>query len=327
VSILFPFMKKIIVHFQHWLQTNQTKRFLDKGFIFLFLVATLISSSFIFVVVGIVLERGIIPFVTDNFGLGPVNLFRFLTGDIYLTGDTFYSVSYEIGYLIVATLYNAFLALLIALPIGVLSALFIAKIAPKWLASILRTTVEILASIPSIVYGLFGVTIIINQVYLFADGLGIQSRAGLSVLSTAILLAIMILPTITVVSELAIRSVHPSIEQGALALGATVTQKNFKVVLPSAKSGIFSGIILGLGRALGEATAVSLVSGSRFSGYSFNLFEITSTLTSRMLEGMKETQGVDYSIRFSMGLVLLAVIIITNFALNFVKNRIGNIHE
>lgn len=325
--IPFPFMKTFIVTLKKAFYSNQAKRAFDKSFIFLFLVATLLSSSFIFVVVGVIMERGIVPFVTDNFGLGPVNLFNFLTGDIYLTGDTFYSNQYEIGYLIVATLYNALLALLIAFPVGVLTALFIAKIAPKWLASMLRTTIEILASIPSIVFGLFGATIIINQVYLFSDGLGIQSTAGLSVISTVILLAIMILPTITVVSEVAIRSVHPSIEQGALALGATETQKNFKVVLASAKSGIFSSAILGVGRALGEATAVSLVSGSRFTGYSFNIFEYTATLTSRMLEGMKETQGIDYSIRFSMGLVLLVVIILTNFILNFIKNRIGTIHE
>jgi phosphate transport system permease protein len=263
--------------------------------------------------------------VTDNFGLGATNIWSFLTGDIYLTGSTFYSSQYEIGYLIVSTLYNAFLALLLAFPIGVATALFIAKIAPKWLANILRTVIEILSSIPSIVFGLFGAVLILDQVYLFTESIGFQSRAGLSVLSTVILLTIMIIPTITAISEVAIRSVDQSIEQGALALGATVTQKNFKVVLASAKSGIFSSAILGVGRALGEATAVSLVSGSRFSGYSFNIFDTTATLTSKMLEGMKETQGVDYSIRFSIGLVLMVVILLTNFGLNFVKNRIGKV--
>jgi phosphate transport system permease protein len=80
-----------------------------------------------------------------------------------------------------------------------------------------------------------------------------------------------------------------------------------------------------VGRALGEATAVSLVSGSRFSGYSFNIFDTTATLTSKMLEGMKETQGVDYSIRFSIGLVLMVVILLTNFGLNFIKRSIGRV--
>jgi phosphate transport system permease protein len=308
------------------LYSNQTRWLVDHGFFAFFLFATLLSSSFIFIVVGVIFQRGITPFVTDNFGLGSVNLWSFLTGDVYLTGDTFYSSQYQIGYLIVSTLYNAILALLLAFPIGVATALFIAKIAPKWLANLLRTVVEILSSIPSIVFGLFGAVLILDQVYFFTESLGFQSRAGLSVLSTVLLLTMMILPTITAISEVAIRSVDSSIEQGALALGATPTQKNFKVVLASAKSGIFSSAILGVGRALGEATAVSLVSGSRFSGYSFNIFDTTATLTSRMLEGMKETQGVDYSIRFSIGLVLMVVILITNFGLNFVKRKIGRVN-
>jgi phosphate transport system permease protein len=308
------------------LYSNQTRWWIDHSFFAIFLFATLLSSSFIFVVVGVIFQRGITPFVTDNFGLGAVDLWSFLTGDVYLTGPTFYSSQYEIGYLIISTLYNAILALLIAFPIGVATALFIAKIAPKWLANLLRTIIEILASIPSIVFGLFGAVLILDQVYYFTESLGLQSRAGLSVLSTVLLLAMMILPTMTAISEVAIRSVDQSIEQGALALGATPTQKNFKVVLASAKSGIFSSAILGVGRALGEATAVSLVSGSRFSGYSFNIFDTTATLTSRMLEGMKETQGVDYSIRFSIGLVLMVVILITNFGLNFLKRKIGRVH-
>jgi phosphate transport system permease protein len=318
-------MKNKIKNIKNYLYSNQFRWFIDHSFFLIFLIATLLSSSFIFLVVGVIIQRGITPFVTDNFGLGATNIWSFLTGDIYLTGSTFYSSQYEIGYLIVSTLYNAFLALLLAFPIGVATALFIAKIAPKWLANILRTVIEILSSIPSIVFGLFGAVLILDQVYLFTESIGFQSRAGLSVLSTVILLTIMIIPTITAISEVAIRSVDQSIEQGALALGATVTQKNFKVVLASAKSGIFSSAILGVGRALGEATAVSLVSGSRFSGYSFNIFDTTATLTSKMLEGMKETQGVDYSIRFSIGLVLMVVILLTNFGLNFVKNRIGRV--
>jgi len=318
-------MNNKIKNIKNYLYSNQFRWFIDHSFFLIFLIATLLSSSFIFLVVGVIIQRGITPFVTDNFGLGATNIWSFLTGDIYLTGSTFYSSQYEIGYLIVSTLYNAFLALLLAFPIGVATALFIAKIAPKWLANILRTVIEILSSIPSIVFGLFGAVLILDQVYLFTESIGFQSRAGLSVLSTVILLTIMIIPTITAISEVAIRSVDQSIEQGALALGATVTQKNFKVVLASAKSGIFSSAILGVGRALGEATAVSLVSGSRFSGYSFNIFDTTATLTSKMLEGMKETQGVDYSIRFSIGLVLMVVILLTNFGLNFVKNRIGKV--
>ena len=122
----------------------------------------------------------------------------------------------------------------------------------------------------------------------------------------------------------AIQAVDKDLENASLALGATKTQTNFKVVLTSAKSGIFAGAILGLGRAFGEATAVSMVAGNKLYGPTFNLFDITRTLTSTMLAGLKETSGLDYDIRFSVGIVLLVVIFVSNFILNKVKDKVGN---
>lgn len=293
---------------------------------FLFLIATIISSSFIIIVIIFISMRGLIPFITDNSGLGTVNLFRFLTGNVWLTGTAFQSNLYSVGFIIINTLFIAFLSLMVSQPIGVLTALFIAKIAPKRLSEILRTVVELLASIPSIVYGLFGSGVILIFVYNFAKVFGIQSAGGNSVLATVLVLALMTLPTITAISEISIRSVNKDIEQGSLALGATKTQTNFKVILASAKSGIFTSAILGIGRALGEATAVSLVAGNAKSGPSFAFFEITSTLTSTMLGGLKETTGIDYDIRFSVGIVLMIVILLTNVILNFVKKKVGNVN-
>ena len=255
-----------------------------------------------------------------------MNLLRFLTGIVYLDGATFASNAYGIGFLIISTLYIAFLSLAIAMPVSIFSALFIAKIAPSWLAKTLRSVIEILAAIPSIVYGLFGVGIVLDLVYQLSVNVGVQSAAGFSVLSTVIVLAIMIIPTMTVITEVAIRSVQKELINGSLALGASKTQTNFKVVLAAAKSGIFTAAILGVGRALGEATAVSLVAGSRRSGISFELFDTTATLTSTMLLGMKETVGLDYTIRFSIGLVLMVVILITNFVLNFIKSKVGRVN-
>ena len=136
----------------------------------------------------------------------------------------------------------------------------------------------------------------------------------------------MIIPTITMVSVTAINAVKQDQVNGALALGASVTQANFKVVLTGAKSGIFSGIILGVGRALGEATAVSMVIGNAGSGPNFNLFATSRTLTSTMLLGIHETSGLDYDIRFSVGVILIVFILLTNILLNLVKNRMGNNH-
>jgi phosphate transport system permease protein len=136
----------------------------------------------------------------------------------------------------------------------------------------------------------------------------------------------MSIPTLTTVSEVAIRNVNPSLEEASLALGASKTQTHFSVLLPAAKSGIFSAAILAIGRALGEATAISLVAGNALSGPTFSLFNRTATLTTAMLQGMKETTGLDYDIRFSLGIVLIVVILITNFALNTLKKKVGNVH-
>ncbi|MBN2604872.1 MAG: phosphate ABC transporter permease subunit PstC [Bacilli bacterium] len=306
--------------------STRRKKRVDQLIRSVFLVATLLSASFIIIIVIFIVIKGITPFITNNDGLGVVNVWTFLTGTVWLKGTAFQSNLYSIGFIILNTLYIAFLTLLLSLPVGVLTALFIAKIAPKKLAEFLRTIVELLASIPSIVYGLFGIGIILTFVYNLSSVFGIQSKGGNSVLATVLVLALMTLPTITAISEVAIRSVRKDIEEGSLALGATRTQTNFKVVLTSAKSGIFAAAILGIGRSLGEATAVSLVAGNAKSGPNLGLFDITTTLTSTMLQGLKETTGVDYDIRFSVGIVLMIVILITNFILNAVKKRVGNVN-
>ncbi len=285
----------------------------------------ILSASFIFVIAGVILIKGLTPFITNNGGIGSVNAWKFLTGDTWLIGDTFASNLYSVGFIIIQTLYVVSLSLLISFPVGVLTALFIAKIAPKKIAEFLRTVIEILASIPSIIYGLFGAGFILRLVYDFSAILGYQSKGGNSVLSTVIILALMTIPTITTISEVAIRSVDKSLIEGSLALGATETQTHFKVVLSAAKSGIFTSAILGVGRALGEATAVSLVAGSRRSGLSFDILDTTSTLTTTMLEGMKDSAGLDYDIRFSVGIVLMAVILIVNFTLNYIKKKVGQV--
>jgi phosphate transport system permease protein len=285
-----------------------------------------LSASFIFIIAGVILVKGMTPFITDNQGLGAVPFIPFLTGNTWLIGPTFASNLYSVGFIIVQTIYVVFLSLVISFPIGVLTALFIAKIAPKRLAETLRTVVEMLASIPSIIYGLFGAGVILKLVYDFSALLGYQSKGGSSVLSSVIILALMTIPTITTVSEVAIRSVDQTLIHGSLALGASPTQTHFKVVLSAAKSGIFTSAILGVGRALGEATAVSLVAGGRRSGLSFDILDTTSTLTTTMLEGMKDSAGLDYDIRFSVGIVLMVVILLTNLTLNAIKKKVGHVH-
>lgn len=286
----------------------------------------LLASSFIIMIVFFITIRGILPFLTNNNGLGRVSVLRFLTNNTWLEGTYFFSTLYGAGFLIVNTLYIAFLTVLMSFPIGVLTALFIAKVAPKPIAAIMRTIVELLASIPSIVFGLVGVGLFLPIIYNLARTFGFSSPGGSGVLATVIVLSIMSIPTITAIAEVSIRQVDQSMEHASLALGASKTQTNFKITLLAAKSGIFSGAILAVGRSLGEATAVALVSGNARSGPSFGLFETTATITSTLLQGLKETIGIDYDIRFALGILLMIVILMTNFFLNFIKKKVGNIH-
>ena len=297
---------------------NQRKNVIDKISKAIFLLITVICASVIFVVIGIILYKGISPFLktymVDNLKTR-VNLLDFLTGLTREKG----SLDYGVLFILINTLYITFLSLLISVPISVLSALFIVRIAPRWLSKILISVTELLSSVPSIIYGLFGAGIITVLVKNLANIFNYQTAGGLSTLATVIVLSMMIMPTITTVSITAIKAVKKEYIDSSLALGASKTQTNFKVVLTSAKSGIISGIVLGIGRALGEATAVSMVCGNALSGPTFNLFEITRTLTSTMLSGLNESTGLKYDIRFSIAIVLLILIIIVNLIINKVK--------
>lgn len=285
----------------------------------------ILSSSFIFIIAIFITLEGIIPFVTDNDGLGTVNLWNFLTGTVWLSGRTFVSTTYGVGYVVLQTLYLALLSLLLSFPIGVMTALFIAKIAPRGISEFMRGAVELMASIPSIVFGLVGAGFFLPIIYDFGQLFGISSAGGAGTLGVVLVLSLMSLPTIIALSEVAIRSVDTSLEQASLALGATPTQTRFKIVLLAAKNGIFTSAILAIGRSLGEATAVALVAGNARSGPNFGLFDITSTMTSMMLSGLKETTGIDFNIRFSVGLLLMIVILLTNIILNMIKRKVGNL--
>lgn len=284
-----------------------------------FMAAALISSSAILIILLFVGIKGIAPFLPD-YEYGQINVVEFLLGTSWRQDQGIYGV----GYIIINTLLASFGALLLAFPISVLTAMFIVKIAPKAISQIMTTVVELLASIPSVVYGVFAAGAITSLVKLLAEYADVITAGGSSLLAVVLLLAIMIFPTITSMSVTAIRSVDREIELGSLALGATQTQTNFKVILTSAKSGIFAGAILGIGRAFGEATAVAMVAGNKLTGPTFDLFDITRTLTSTMLAGLKETTGLDYDIRFSVGIVLMVVLLASNYLLNFMKKKVGN---
>ena len=300
---------------------NKLKAYQDFFFKSIFFVSTVISSLMIIVIIVFIARKGISPFLS-NYKYGQQDIFSFLTGMVWRQDQAIYGVAF----IVINTVISGFSALLIAFPISVLTALFVVKIAPKKIGVIIEGTIEILASIPSVVYGVFAVGFIVPFIQSLANVFHLQTAGGSSLLAVILLLSIMILPTITSISITSIKAVDIDLEQASFALGASKTQTNFKIVLNSAKSGIFTGAILGLGRAFGEATAVSMVAGNKMFGPTINLFDITRTMTSTMLAGLKETTGLDYDIRFSVGLVLMLVILISNLIINYVKNKIGNTH-
>lgn len=305
------------------MQRAKRKKIIDKVVKGSFFTVTLFCASIIILIVLFIMVKGLSPFINEYIVSGQavrVDFLRFMYSDTWFVSPNMYGV----GFIILNTIFIVLLSLIIALPISILTSLFVVKMAPKWLGKIISTINEMLASIPSIVYGVFGFGVITNLVKNIASLFGLQTAGGLSTLATVIVLAIMIMPTVTMLSTASIQAVKSDVEWGSFALGASKRQTNFKVVLNSAKSGIFAGIILGVGRALGEATAVSMVAGNRGSGPTFNLFDTTRTLTSTMLMGLKETTGLDFDIRFSVGVVLIVLIFVTNFALNKIKEKVGN---
>ncbi len=286
----------------------------------LFTAAGILSGLMIVLIFIFVFGRGIQVFL-PSYGEHQQNLWQFLTGMKWMAESNPSESVYGIGYIIINTIGSAFFAALISFPLAVLTALMITRMAPKKLSTMLTTAVEVLAAIPSVVYGVFASGVITKLVVKFAGLFDyFPGAAGNSFMAVVLLLAIMIFPTMTDLAIAAIHAVPDTLIQGSLALGATPTQTNFKMVLRAARSGIFSGLVMGVGRAFGEATAVSMVAGNSYIP-SRTIFDGTRTLTSTMLQGLHETQGLDYDIRFSVGIVLMFLILLSNAGIYFLKRK------
>ncbi len=227
--------------------------------------------------------------------------------------------SFGILYVILTSILGTFGAILIGVPIGVLTAIFLAETAPRGLAGIVKPAVELLAGIPSVIYGLLGILILNPFMYkielaLFKDSPNHQFTGGSNLISAVIVLAIMILPTVINISESAIRAVPKYYKQASLALGATRVQTIFKVILPAAKSGIVTAIVLGVGRAIGEAMAISMVAGN---GTNLPLpFNSVRFLTTAVVSEMSYATDLHKKVLFTIGLVLFAFIMLINLVLS-----------
>ena len=222
---------------------------------------------------------------------------------------------YGIAPMIVASLVSTAGAVVIGVPIGILTAIFIAEVAPRPLASFIRPMIELLAGIPSVVYGFFGLVIIVPLIQDIFD-----VPAGNTILAGIIVLAVMILPTVITISETSIRAVPRAYKEGSLALGASSMFTIFKLIIPAARSGIMTGVILGVARALGETMAIIMVMGNS-PAMPEGLLESARTLTANIAIEMSYATGIHASALYATGIVLLVFIMTLNGALLYLNRE------
>lgn len=255
-------------------------------------------------------------FINGTPALAKVGITDILFGTVWKPASA--EPSYGILYVILTSIVGTALAILLGVPVGVLTAIFLAETAPKKLATIVKPAVELLAGIPSVIYGLLGILLLCPAMYkleqkVFAGSQTHQFTGGANLISAVLVLAVMILPTVINISESALRSVPASLKAASLAMGASEIQTIFKVILPAAKSGIATAIVLGVGRAIGEAMAISLVSGSSVNApLPFNSVRF---LTTAIVSEMGYAADLHRQVLFTIGLVLFVFIMIINLTL------------
>ncbi len=243
-----------------------------------------------------------------------IGIVPFLFGKTWASTASTTEPSYGILPFILTSVYGTAGAIVLGVPIGFLTAVYLAKLAPKRVKSTVESAVSLLAGIPSVVYGLVGMLVLvpgIRKLFNVPD--------GASLLAAIIVLAVMILPSVIKVSVTALEAVPKEYEDGSLALGATPTETYFRVSVPAARSGIAAAVVLGVGRAIGEAMAVMMVSGNAANMPS--LFESVKFLTSAVASEMSYSSGLQRQALFSIALVLFLFIMLINAALNFFMKR------
>ena len=244
-----------------------------------------------------------------------IGLLNFLTGAKWKPGNDIYGILP----MILGSIYITAGAVVIGVPVGLLTAIFMAFYCPKKLYGLLKPCTELLAGIPSIVYGFFGMVIIVPCIRTVAALFG-ADVSGSSILAASILLGIMILPTIIGVSEAALRAVPSAYYEGAVAMGARHERAVFTVMLPAAKSGVLAGIVLGIGRAIGETMAVIMVAGNqpRLTG---NMLKGIRTMTANIVMEMGYATGLHREALIATGALLFVFILIINLTFSVLKRR------
>ena len=249
-------------------------------------------------------------FVNGIPGMAKIGVWNFLSGTRWKPGNDIYGILP----MILGSVYVTAGALIIGVPAGLLTAVFLSRFASKRLAKLVRPAVSLLAGIPSVVFGFFGLVVIVPMVRQLFGG------SGFSLIAACMLLGMMILPTIITVSESALNAVPPNYYEGALALGATHERAVFRVVLPAARSGVMAAVILGMGRAVGEAMAVMMVAGNR-AVIPESLFAGVRTLTSNIVMEMGYAADLHREALIATAVVLFVFIMIINLLFSVIKRK------
>lgn len=284
---------------------NNRKRLFENIIHGIFLVLGLITVGFVLLISVYLIISGI-P------AIGKIGIIDFLFGKTW--ASTAAEPSYGILPFILTSIYGTAGAILVGVPIGFLTSVYLAKIAPAKVKAVIESTVSLLAGIPSVVYGFVGMLVLvpgIRKVFNIPDGAGL--------LAAIIVLAVMILPSIIKVSMSALEAVPKEYEDASLALGATPVETYFKVSVPAARSGIAAAVVLGVGRAIGEAMAVMMVSGN--APNMPGLFESVRFLTTAVASEMSYSAGLQRQALFSIALVLFLFIMLINATLNYFLKR------
>lgn len=278
-------------------------KILEKLMEIIFLVAACMSVLAVALICFFLFVNGI-PAIKE------IGVFDFLLGEKWKPSNDIYGILP----MILGSIYVTAGAIIIGVPIGILTSVFMAKYCPKRIYPFLKSSVELMAGIPSIVYGFFGLVLLVPFIREIFGG------NGSSMLTASILLGIMILPTIVGVSEAAIRAVPSQYYEGALALGATHERSIFFVVLPAAKSGIIAAVVLGVGRAIGETMAVIMVAGNQ-ARLPKGIFKGVRTLTANIVIEMGYAADLHREALIATGVVLFVFILIINLSVSLLNRR------
>lgn len=287
----------------------RTRRAMEQAIHLIFLLCGIVAVGFVLCISVYLVISGL-PAIRE------IGLTKFLFGKVWAPTNATTGPQFGILPFILTSVYGTAGALLLGVPVGLMTAIFLAKAAPPRLAAVIRTAVQLLAGIPSVVYGLVGMIVLVPAIRR-AFGLG----SGACLLAAILVLTVMVLPSIINVAETALQAVPREYEEASLALGATETETYFRVSLPAARSGVAAAVVLGVGRAIGEAMAIIVVAGNvaNMPG----LFTSVRFLTTGIISGMSDAAvgSLYQQALFSIGLVLFLFIMLINVLLNVCIKR------